>query len=167
MTKVVIDMTMSPSTELAALYTRDLRRLQQEIEAFPDTAALWRTLPGVTNAAGTLALHLEGNLREYIGRQLGHVDFTRDRPLEFSARGIDQAELIARIARLRETIPPIIADLSAEALDATFPEAVLGGPISTRQLMIHLSGHFNYHLGQIDYLRRAITGDGALQLAGL
>jgi hypothetical protein len=87
--------------------------------------------------------------------------------LEFSARGIEQAELIARIGRLRETIPPIVAGLSSEALDATFPEPVLGSPISTRQLLIHLSGHFNYHLGQIDYLRRVITSDGALTLAGL
>jgi hypothetical protein len=29
----------------------------------------------------------------------------------------------------------------------------------------HLLGHFNYHLGQIDYLRRFTTGDGAIPLA--
>ena len=76
------------STDLAALYFRDLTRVVQELQAFPDTAAWWATAPGVTNAAGTLALHLEGNLREYIGRQLGRIPFTRDRPREFSDRGI-------------------------------------------------------------------------------
>jgi len=31
----------------------------------------------------------------------------------------------------------------------------------------HLCGHMNWHLGQIDYLRRALTGNGAVKLAGL
>ena len=59
------------ASELAALFARDIARLIQELQAFPDTASVWKTAPGVTNAAGTLALHLEGNLRDYIGRQLG------------------------------------------------------------------------------------------------
>ncbi len=63
------------ATELSALFVRDLERLIQELQAFPDTASVWKTAPGVTNAAGTLALHLEGNLREYIGRQLGQIAY--------------------------------------------------------------------------------------------
>ena len=65
------------TTELAALYKRDLTRVIQEVQAFPDEASLWRIAPGVTNSAGNLVLHLEGNLREYIGRQLGGVAYTR------------------------------------------------------------------------------------------
>ena len=155
------------ATELAALFTRDIARLRQELEAFPDTASLWVTGPGVTNAAGTLALHLEGNLREYIGRQIGAIDFTRDRPAEFSRRGVPQADLVARIDAVLAAIPPVIAGLSDAALEAAYPEAVLGRTWSTRQFLIHLNGHLNYHLGQIDYLRRLTTGAGAIQLAGL
>jgi hypothetical protein len=155
------------STELSALFSRDIHRLIQELQAFPDTAAVWKTAPGVSNAAGTLALHLEGNLREYIGRQLGGIEFTRDRPREFSARGVEQAELIARLEKVRDTIPPVIAALSAAQLDADYPEKVLGKPTSTRQFLIHLLGHLNYHLGQVDYLRRFATGNGAIDLAGV
>ena len=54
------------SNELSALFARDLTRLIQELKAFPDTASLWKTAPGVANAAGTLALHLEGGLRHFI-----------------------------------------------------------------------------------------------------
>jgi hypothetical protein len=32
---------------------------------------------------------------------------------------------------------------------------------------MHLNGHLNYHLGQIDYLRRVTTGDGAITQAAL
>ena len=155
------------SAELATLFTRDIVRLIQELEAFPDTASVWKTTPGVANAAGTLALHLEGNLREYIGRQLGHIEFTRDRPLEFSARGVERDELIARLTAVQAQIPPVIAALSSAQLDAIYPENVLGTPITTRQFLIHLEAHLNYHLGQLDYLRRLTTGSGAIPLAGL
>ena len=155
------------STELAALYSRDLARLVQELEAFPDSSTLWQTAPGVTNAAGTLALHVEGNLREYIGRQLGHVEYARDRPLEFSQRGVEKVDLIARIEAVRALIPRVIAGLPEDALAAIYPEQVLGVPMSTRQFLIHLAGHLNYHLGQIDYLRRFSTGNGAIHLVNL
>ena len=155
------------STELAALFGRDLERLTQELEAFPDTASLWQIAPGVTNAAGTLALHLEGNLREYIGRQLGGIEYTRDRPLEFSQRGVEQQELLARIEAVQAMVPRVIEALSEQQLAATYPEQVLAKPIPTRQFLIHLSGHLNYHLGQIDYLRRFATQNGALNLVNL
>jgi len=155
------------ASELAALFARDLARLIQELQAFPDTASVWKTAPGVTNAAGTLALHLEGNLREYIGRQLGQIAFKRDRPLEFSGRGVERDALIARLEAVKAQIPPVIAALSEAQLDAIYPENVISKPITTRQFLLHLEGHLNYHLGQVDYLRRFATGNGAIELAGL
>jgi hypothetical protein len=155
------------ASELAALFTRDLARLIQELQAFPDTASVWTTAPGVTNAAGTLALHLEGGLRHFIGMHLGKIEYKRDRPLEFSARGVEQAELIARLEAVKQMVPRVIAGLSAAQLDADFPEVVLDRPLPTRQWLIHLNGHLNYHLGQVDYLRRISTGKGAIELSGL
>ncbi len=153
------------TTDLASLFARDLERLVQEIRAFPDTAALWRTAPGVTNAAGTLGLHLEGNLREYVGRLLGGIAYVRDRPLEFSARDVPQADLVRRLEAVRDTIPPLIAALSAATLDTQYPEPFNGATLSTGKVLCHLYGHLSYHLGQIDYLRRFTTGDGAIALA--
>ncbi len=155
------------SPELAALYARDITRVVQELRAFPDSTSVWQTIPGVTNAAGTLALHLEGNLREYIGRQLGKIAYMRQRPLEFSTRDVPQSELVARLESVQEMVPRVIASLSAGQLDATYPEPFYGKPIATRQFLIHLNGHLNYHLGQIDYLRRSVTGAGAIDLGGL
>ena len=153
--------------DLAALYARDLVRLTQQLQAFPDTPSLWAPRPGIVNAAGTLALHLEGNLREFVGRLLGGIAYERDRSLEFSARGVEQSELIARIEAVHAMVPRVLARLSAERLDAMYPVPYGDQPITTRQLLIHLSGHLNYHLGQIDYLRRVITGSGAINLAQL
>ncbi|MBI2688339.1 MAG: DinB family protein [Acidobacteria bacterium] len=155
---------MSITTELAQLFARDLTRVAQQIEAFPNDEALWRTAPGVTNSAGNLALHLEGNLLEFIGRQLGAVAYSRNRPLEFSAANLSRAEVAQRINKVLATIAPVFATVD---LETKFPENVLGPDLSTRQFLMHLLGHLNYHLGQIDYLRRITTGDGAIKLAGL
>jgi hypothetical protein len=149
---------MSFAAELAALYRRDLTRLIQELDAFPDDVALWKTLPGVSNSAGNLTLHLEGNLREFIGRQLGDVAFTRRRDAEFSGRDFPQADLIHCIEEVRELVSDIVATLSEASLRATYPQQVHGAAISTQQLIFSLYGHLSYHLGQIDYLRRICTG---------
>ena len=158
---------MTMTSDLALLFRRDLARLSQQVEAFPNDEALWQTLPGVTNAAGNLALHIEGNLREYVGRQLGNLPYKRNRELEFSTKGMSRRELGTRIADLRRSIPEVIEQLSSEQLDAEYPEVVLEIATSTRQLVIHLHGHLNWHLGQIDYLRRVLIGGEAIKLAGL
>ena len=155
---------MAIHSELIRLFTRDLRRVAQEVQAFPTDESLWQTAPGVTNSAGNLALHLEGNLREYIGRQLGGIAYTRQRPLEFSTTALTRAEVAARIDAVRESVIP---SLTTVDLDIIFPENVLGQPLTARQFVLHLLGHLNYHLGQIDYLRRINTSNGAIKLAGL
>jgi len=151
-------MTTTAQQELAALFGRDLSRLRQEIAFFPDDATLWAVRPGVTNPAGNLALHVEGNLREFVGRQLGGIAYTRTRPLEFSMKDLPQADLAARLASLETEIPGVLAELTDDVLAATYPENVLGEPVSTRQFLIHLHGHLTYHLGQINYLRRILIG---------
>ena len=150
---------MSITSELAALFSRDLAKLSKQIEAFPTDEALWQTLPGEKNAAGNLALHIEGNLSEFVGRQLGGLPYQRNRDLEFSSREGSRAELSARLAKLRESIPAVIEGLTADQLEREYPEAVLGAAASTQEFLIHLYGHLNWHLGQVDYLRRLLIKD--------
>ena len=158
---------MDLSTELGALFRRDLTRLLQELRAFPTGGTLWKQAPGVANSAGNLALHLEGNLREYIGRELGRIAYQRQRSLEFTPQGLPVEDVAARIENLLELIPKVVESLSAELWNAPYPLDVLGPGLSTRQFLISLHGHFNYHLGQIDYLRRILTNAAALPLATL
>lgn len=153
---------MSLSIEIAALYRRDLPKLAQQLAGFDDTQ-LWTVVPGITNAAGNLLLHLNGNLREFIGRQIGGVAYVRDRPREFAARDVPRETMAAELGQLPALVGGALESLAGERWDEPFPEQVLpGGPVTNRQFVIHLYGHMNYHLGQIDYLRRALTGQGAL-----
>jgi uncharacterized damage-inducible protein DinB len=141
--------------------------LIQELEAFDEDSQLWKKTEGVSNSAGNLALHLEGNLREYIGRQLGEVQYQRRRDEEFSGSGVTRAEMVKRFEEVREIVVQTISRLSSERLGATYPERVTGIEWSTQQFIFHLLAHFNYHLGQIDYLRRFLTKKSAISLATL
>ncbi len=159
--------TPNLSTELASLFRRDIARLIQQLRAFPEDALLWQHAPGITNSAGNLVLHLEGNLRDFIGRQLGGVSYVRQRDLEFSTTGLPASALVARMEQVESLIPQAIAALSDDQLALDYPQPVLGTTISTRQFLVHLSGHFNYHMGQIDYHRRFLTTAGAVNYVAL
>jgi hypothetical protein len=106
-------------------------------------------------------------LREYIGRQLGRVPYNRQPSLEFSLRDIPAAALIQRIAAVKEMVPGIVSGLTPAELQSIYPEMVFGAPISTQQLLLSLYGHLNYHMGQIDYLRRVLTRGTKIEFAGL
>jgi uncharacterized damage-inducible protein DinB len=151
---------MSITNELAALFRRDLAKFGKQIDAFPTDEAVWQTLPGVKNAAGNLALHIEGNLSEFVGRQLGGLPYQRNRALEFSSREGSRAELSARLAKVSESIPAVIEGLTADQLEREYPEVVLDRAMSTQEFLVHLYGHLNWHLGQVDYLRRLLNKDG-------
>jgi uncharacterized damage-inducible protein DinB len=151
----------STASELASLFARDIDRAGRQLDAIDD-AHLWQVVPGVTNSAGNLLLHLNGNLREYIGRQLGGVPYHRDRAREFAARDVPRAELTRALRELEALIPGVLGRVGEEQWDAPFPENVLGEPLTNRQFVIHLFGHLGYHLGQVDYIRRVLTGDGAI-----
>jgi uncharacterized damage-inducible protein DinB len=46
--------------------------------------------------------------------------------------------------------------LSDASLQELYPEEVLGYPMTTGFFLVHLFGHFGYHLGQINYHRRLV-----------
>jgi hypothetical protein len=45
-------------------------------------------------------------------------------------------------------------------LGADFPEPVGKHRLNTQDFLVHLASHLAYHLGQIDYHRRIVTGNG-------
>lgn len=139
---------------LINLFERDLSKLEQEMAAYETAGGVWRVPPGITNSAGNLCLHLCGNLQHYVGAVLGKTGYVRNRELEFSTKNLPTEELLVLIGSTRRVILTVIAGLTAEDLEKTYPEKVLSGDISTGHFLVHLSTHLNYHLGQINYHRR-------------
>jgi hypothetical protein len=148
-----------PADWIAALLTRELDSFERELHLFPDEASVWGTLPGVTNSAGTLALHVSGNLQHFVGAVLGSSGYMRDRLREFSARDVPRALLIADIRSAREVVARIVPPLTDDDLSRPYPEEVGGVRMVTGLFLTHLSAHLAFHLGQAGYLRRVLTGD--------
>ena len=143
---------------IGALLDRDLRTLRREVEAYPDEKSLWRRVPGISNVGGTLALHLSGNLQHYLGALLGGTSYVRDRAAEFARRDVPRSELVREIEAARQAVKTAVSRTAETRLAADFPEAVGGARIQTGEYLMHLMTHFTYHLGQIDYHRRVVTG---------
>lgn len=146
------------TNDLLPLFERDVEKLIAELELFESEAALWVVKAGVSNAAGHLALHIVGNVNHFIGVKLGGTDFQRDRPAEFASRAIPRAELIAQLRHTKTTLNAVLGELNETKLEENYPEEVLGYAMTTRYFLIHLYGHLNYHLGQVNYLRRVLHG---------
>lgn len=143
---------------MAAIFERDLSALRREVEAYPDERALWQEVPGISNVAGTLVLHLAGNLQHYLGARLGQTGYVRDRSAEFARRNVPRSELLRQLEAARAAVKAGLSGAVAPALDAEFPETVGGKRVATGDYLVHLATHFAYHLGQIDYHRRVVTG---------
>lgn len=145
---------------VAAILDRDLQAVAREVTAYPDERMLWATPPGITNSGGTLALHLAGNIRHYFGTRLGGSDYVRDRPAEFAAREVPRAVILEQIEEARAAVRAAAARAGKAQLQEDFPEVVGGVRVRTGEYLIHLVSHFTFHLGQLDYHRRLVTGDG-------
>lgn len=149
--------------DVRATLQRDLASLVQELEAYPDDATPWSTPPGISNAAGTLALHCAGNLQHFVGACLGGSGYRRDREAEFARRSVPRAELVAELDRAAAVVGEVLGTLATGRLAEPFPFDFQGKTIATGRFLLHLATHLAYHLGQVDYHRRLVTGQGALK----
>lgn len=146
---------------LRTLILRDLDTVIRELETYPDETTIWSTPDGVPNSAGTLALHLAGNLHHYVGTVLGDGPYVRARDREFGDRDVPRAELVKRLMAARDAVDNALAGLTAEELEAPFPSELSVGRPATGLFLMHLATHLAYHLGQMDYHRRVVTGESA------
>lgn len=144
--------------ELITLFDRDLRKLADEIKSYPDENQIWTVKGEIKNSAGNLCYHLIGNLNHFIGAILGNNGYIRNREEEFSRKNIPVTELVSEVEKVNAMIATDLGNLSDNELDANFPVEVFGKPMTTGYFLIHLYGHLNYHLGQINYHRRLTAG---------
>lgn len=135
---------------------RDLDKLRTEITAYKKEEHIWVTVPDISNPAGNLVLHLVGNLNTYIGATLGNTDYVRQRELEFSLKDVSREELLEKIDGTRKMINTVMDTLDDNILPQRYPLIVFEKEMTTEFFLVHLSGHLNYHLGQINYHRRLL-----------
>jgi hypothetical protein len=145
--------------DMALALVRELEGMKRELALFPNDESAWATVPGVTNSAANLALHLAGNLQYFIGAVLGRTGYVRNRDAEFGRRSGARAEIAVELDAAIRVVQAVLPQLTEEQLDAPLPEPVMGLRFRTGAFLIHLCAHAGFHLGQAGYLRRVITGD--------
>lgn len=141
---------------IVELFERDLNTLKTEIEQYRSDDDLWKLTDNINNCAGNLCLHLNGNLKYYVGTILGHTGYIRHREAEFELKDIPAHALIADIDITKDIVLTTLNKLTDADLLKTFPIEKQGKSVSTFHMLLHLMLHFQYHLGQINYHRRIL-----------
>lgn len=139
------------NTFLANFYERDIHKLIEEVNLFKNEEDLWRTHGSVRNSSGNLVLHIIGGMNYLIGTQLAQTGYVRERDLEFIRKGLERKILVTQ---LEELIPMIKEALNNISLEAEYPIMFDDMKTSNGYVLVQLLAHLNYHLGQVNYLRR-------------
>ncbi len=141
---------------IISLFERDLNRVINELNQYLSVLNIWKIENSISNSAGNLVLHLIGNLNTYIGKEIGKTDYVRNRELEFSQKNVSNDELIDKLNQTIVVIKKSLTILTEEDLKKDYPILVFSEITTTEYLLVHLTTHLAYHLGQINYHRRLI-----------
>lgn len=144
------------ANNVSEIIVRDLQKLSVEVSAFKNEENLWRVEGGIINSSGNLVLHLCGNLQHFIGAVLGNSGYIRNRDAEFAQKNISKEKLLNEIELTITAVKNGMSLLTDEELYKEYPLEKWNQHSSKAFLLIHLTAHLNYHLGQINYLRRVL-----------
>ncbi len=165
------DIIMNAVPSIERILIRDLQTLKRELSAYANEADIWVIPKGVANSAGTLALHLTGNISHFIGAVIGENGYVRNRDAEFSHVAVARQDLNARIEVAIQSVEDGLSKINDLDLEKPYPILLGEIQLTIGQFLTHLAAHFAYHLGQIDYHRRSVTGSietvGAQNIAEL
>ena len=142
--------------DIRSLYKRDLDRLSKELNAYPNEESLWIKVEGINNTAGNLFMHLCGNLQHFIGAVLNKSGYVREREFEFNGK-LSLDEIRKEIEITKSAVLAYLDKVEGSSLRQPYPIEVFGHTMTVNYFIIHLQGHLNYHLGQINYHRRILS----------
>ena len=138
---------------LTQFYERDLRKFIEEINLFQDEGNLWKTHGSIKNSSGNLALHIIGGCNYLIGTQLGQTGYVWDSGQDFLQKDVKRGELVAELEKLISMILEVLKNVE---MKSEYPLIFDGTMRSNCYVLTQLALHLNYHLGQVNYLRRVL-----------
>ena len=144
------------TTVLIRHFEKDLNKLIEEVNQYPDDASLWKVKDGIKNSGGNLCLHLAGSLQHFIGSIIGESGYVRNRDAEFSLKNITRQKIISELEATKLVVKDTLEQVSKKELEQDFPVKVADETVTTEYLLVHMINHLNYHLGQVNYHRRLV-----------
>lgn len=160
--------------EFHALFLSDIRRrLFQENEERIYTCLnlitedqLWYKHNENVNSIGNLILHLCGNITQYICSGILRENDLRNRDSEF-----DQSNTY-KIQQIKEHLGKTMSNIK-DKLDLITPEMltknyeVQGFQENGISILVHVTEHFSYHVGQITYITKYLNNVDTSYYGGL
>ena len=150
-------MNRNLNTLFLDLLDRDIEKIKTEIEAFTDEEKIWISTGTIRNSVGNLCLHLTGALNHFIGAVLGNTGYIRNYEEEFTKKNIPTEQLLKDLEAAKIVVRNTLLDLSENDLNKMYPKRVHEKEVPVYWFLSHLLTHVNYHLGQMNYLRRFIN----------
>jgi hypothetical protein len=152
---------MSVETEFLKYSADKLAQLCTRVETCLDKLKpeqVWLRHADNENAVGNLALHLTGNVSQWILRGVGGQHYQRDRDGEFAARGgVETVELKERLRSAVDAAVAVIRSLPHSRL--TEHVSIQGYDITVLQAIYSVVEHFSAHTGQIMFATKLFTGE--------
>jgi uncharacterized damage-inducible protein DinB len=147
--------------EFIDICVKDLRQLESRIGTCLNKLSaeqVWARGSENENAIGNLALHLCGNIRQWILSGVGGAPDTRNRDAEFAARGgLAQQELSARLHATVEEACDVIGHVSAARMLERI--VVQKYDVTVMEAIFHVVEHFSTHTGQIIFATKMLTSE--------
>ena len=141
------------SRELLAEYRE---KIDRSLAPLSDNDVWWRANDR-SNSIGNLALHLCGNVTQWIAGGVGRRPYERLRQQDFDERrALPKTELLQRLGAVVATADEVLAELDPAAL--TEPRRIQGYDVTVLEAVYHVVEHFSMHTGQIILLAKARTG---------
>jgi uncharacterized damage-inducible protein DinB len=145
---------------LRALRTRITAVFPSQIRAavapLNDEQLWWRPNES-SNSIGNIVLHLSGSLNHYLNRNLGALDFNRNRAAEFTERrAIPKAELLAIFDEMVANAEKTFDALTPERLGDASPEPSMHQIVA--EDLVNILAHFANHAGQIIWIAKMFDG---------
>jgi len=146
---------------LDALRVRIIGVMPAEVRdclALLDDEQIWWRPNEQSNSIGNIVLHISGSLNHYLNRNIGGIEYDRDRAAEFAERrNIPKAELLAVFDDMVAKAERTLAALTPERLRDASPEPKMHK--SVMEDIINVAVHFSNHAGQIVWITKMLRGD--------
>jgi len=132
------------------LFTENIPRLKKCLSELT-VAQIWYRPNNASNSVGNLVLHLHGNVRQWVVAGLGKNKDVRARQKEFDEKGpVPLEKMLSDMDKLMEEVNQILTKTSTE--DLLEVRNVQGYQESGLSILVHITEHFSYHVGQITYI---------------
>lgn len=140
-------------TRIAAVFPAQIRAAVAPLSE----EQVWSRPNEQSNAVGNILLHLTGSLNHYLNRNLGALDFTRDRATEFSERRpMSKTELLALFDEMVAHAQQTFDGLTPERLADASPEPTMHSIVA--EDLINIAAHLAFHAGQIVWIAKMFDG---------